>query len=290
MSQLGKAIQSFREKAGLTQGELGDLIEVSQQTIAKWEGGKSNPRPKALERLIDALKIDGRQLREMRISSTIDPFPYTPTEILAEMMLMDPEINNLRDMDREGDSSLLPREFPSQWKAGGIATDRALQEMLAPVVDAAEPTSRWGAMIHSQFGPLRVDYMNDELYAQFLHAKTPRGLAGVLSYNIYRNLWRYAMLERDPRSNKNYHLIIITFPEGQSLDREEASEHDRKVMGGNFPNERTLRRLTTEASMMGIYIVLARTPAQVVSSLTNPSSIYDLGWDYPGPEGYVEVE
>jgi transcriptional regulator with XRE-family HTH domain len=287
MGQLGKAIQVFRENAGLTQDELGERIGVSQQTIAKWEGGKSNPRPKALERLIKELRIDGQKLREMRISSTIDTFPYLATEVLAGMILNDPEINSPDAGRIQANLADVPKEFPGM--LGSLANARVMREMIGSAVDAAEPTSEWNVVVRSQFGPWRVDYMNDELYAQFLHARTPRGLSGILSYNIYRYLWRYAMLGREPRSNKNCHLIIITYPEGNSLDIKDNND-ERDGLSHSFFNENTLRRLTTEASLMGIYVMLARTPSKIVSILTNPSSIDDPGWDYPGPVGYGESD
>ena len=41
-------LKLLRQKAGLSQRELATGLAVSQQTIAKWEGGKATPNPKTL--------------------------------------------------------------------------------------------------------------------------------------------------------------------------------------------------------------------------------------------------
>ena len=46
-----------RKQKKLTQAQLGRLIGVSQQQVAKYEAGLSVPTPKVLNRIIDVLEV-----------------------------------------------------------------------------------------------------------------------------------------------------------------------------------------------------------------------------------------
>ena len=41
-------LKGLRQEAGLSQRELATALAVSQQTLAKWEGGKATPNPQTL--------------------------------------------------------------------------------------------------------------------------------------------------------------------------------------------------------------------------------------------------
>lgn len=49
------ALTTARETAGLTQKELGDRIGKTQQAVAKWENGESNPTRRSMGKLISVL-------------------------------------------------------------------------------------------------------------------------------------------------------------------------------------------------------------------------------------------
>lgn len=55
-------IQTLRAKAGLTQSQLGELMDVPQSSIARWENGGTNITIETLEKIARAmnkeLKID----------------------------------------------------------------------------------------------------------------------------------------------------------------------------------------------------------------------------------------
>jgi len=55
-------IQTLRAKAGLTQSQLGELMNVPQSSIARWENGGTNITIETLEKIATAmnkeLKID----------------------------------------------------------------------------------------------------------------------------------------------------------------------------------------------------------------------------------------
>jgi transcriptional regulator with XRE-family HTH domain len=60
--QVGTKVRHYRERAGLTQTELGDLIGKSLETVGRIERGSTAPSLALLEKLADALKVDPRDL------------------------------------------------------------------------------------------------------------------------------------------------------------------------------------------------------------------------------------
>lgn len=60
--QVGTKVRHYRERAGLTQTELGELIGKSLETIGRIERGSTAPSLVLLEKLADALKVDPRDL------------------------------------------------------------------------------------------------------------------------------------------------------------------------------------------------------------------------------------
>ena len=53
----GQTVQMLREKRGLTQKQLAELLFVSDKTISKWETGKGLPDITLLEPLAQALHV-----------------------------------------------------------------------------------------------------------------------------------------------------------------------------------------------------------------------------------------
>ena len=54
---LGQMIRFYREKEGLTQEELAEIIHVTKGKLAHWENDETIPRPTMVARLIGALRI-----------------------------------------------------------------------------------------------------------------------------------------------------------------------------------------------------------------------------------------
>ena len=54
---IGKAIQSARKKAGITQAELGKILGVSGSMIGQWENSLRKPKPESIGKIADALDI-----------------------------------------------------------------------------------------------------------------------------------------------------------------------------------------------------------------------------------------
>ena len=59
---LGDAVKRARGKAGLTQNEVAEAIDVDSRTILNIENYKGNPKMEVLYPLIRALKIDAREI------------------------------------------------------------------------------------------------------------------------------------------------------------------------------------------------------------------------------------
>ena len=59
---LGDAVKQARGKAGLTQSEVADIIDVDVRTVLNIENYKGNPKMEVLYPLIRTLKIDSREI------------------------------------------------------------------------------------------------------------------------------------------------------------------------------------------------------------------------------------
>lgn len=59
---LGVVVRNARNKAGLTQDYLAEIMDVDVRTIINIEGGKGNPQMKVLYPLIRELNIDAQDI------------------------------------------------------------------------------------------------------------------------------------------------------------------------------------------------------------------------------------
>lgn len=69
MEDYGRRIKEARERAGMTQEELGKAIGVTGVTIMRYERGQRQPRFKQMERIADALDVPVMDL--MGLGSTV---------------------------------------------------------------------------------------------------------------------------------------------------------------------------------------------------------------------------
>lgn len=61
---IGAKIREARNKLGLTQEELANMVGVKQTAIGNYENEVSHPREEILYKLFDALKVDANYLFE----------------------------------------------------------------------------------------------------------------------------------------------------------------------------------------------------------------------------------
>lgn len=69
----GERIRALREKNGMTQEELAQIIGMSQNTVARWEREELAPRGTSLVKLAKALNTTSTYL----LDETDDPAPQT---------------------------------------------------------------------------------------------------------------------------------------------------------------------------------------------------------------------
>ena len=69
LDEFGKKVRGYRELKGLTQEKLGELIDVSANTVGLWETGKSFIEYPTLVRLAKALDVEEAQLFEFKPQS-----------------------------------------------------------------------------------------------------------------------------------------------------------------------------------------------------------------------------
>lgn len=55
-------LKYYRNKKGLSQKKLAELLFVSQQAVAKWEIGTASPNPETLKKIADILEISTTDL------------------------------------------------------------------------------------------------------------------------------------------------------------------------------------------------------------------------------------
>lgn len=58
MNTVGKRIRDIRKSKGITQGQLGEMLGLTQARIGQYEIGKSNPKKATLDKIAAALGVD----------------------------------------------------------------------------------------------------------------------------------------------------------------------------------------------------------------------------------------
>lgn len=62
MDNIASNITEYRRKAGLTQKDLGDMLNVSPQAVSKWENGQAEPDTATIKRLCSIFGISTDEL------------------------------------------------------------------------------------------------------------------------------------------------------------------------------------------------------------------------------------
>ena len=84
--KLGEKILELRKKNGLSQEELGEMVNVTRQTISNWELGETSPNPEQLKLLSKALKVSIDDLLDNDIQNIVME-KVSNTEKLAGLAL-----------------------------------------------------------------------------------------------------------------------------------------------------------------------------------------------------------
>lgn len=89
--RLGNFIQNRRKELGMTQGELGAKLNVTDKAISRWERGVGFPDIKLLEPLAEALQISIQELMQCE--------RITPEQIAVDMT--DPVTEAASEIEKE---------------------------------------------------------------------------------------------------------------------------------------------------------------------------------------------
>lgn len=89
---LGQLIRSYREKKGLTQEELADIIHVTKGKLTHWENDETIPRPTMVARLIGALRIPENEASFL--IAAVEDAETTKAQQLADTQAIIDEQNN----------------------------------------------------------------------------------------------------------------------------------------------------------------------------------------------------
>lgn len=257
-------VQTHREHAGLTQAELAQHLGVSQQSIAKWESGKSLPRFKVMEKLVHILGIpkdslDGIQIYRGWAGATEESVAASKASMAAHGDLPSRSALNEEAFPPTGTRSA--REYAAHFK-----------NFLSPRLEAEGITGEWDTSLRIATMNWQIDFCNENLVVQFIHAKS---IAFALRGPLYARLWRMAAL-RSMSNDKRYYLAIIVLRKDENSLTESANQY---AHSSAFQNEIILRRITAEAPGLGLSLYVARTPDRVVSLLNLPKSLDEADWD-----------
>lgn len=100
MGRFAEILRRQRETRGLEQGELAELLGVTQQTVSKWETGVTVPRPARIAALARALGLDAGVLHAAAGDTgdnRMSPEEVTARTGVALDLLSDDELMHLID-------------------------------------------------------------------------------------------------------------------------------------------------------------------------------------------------
>lgn len=243
-------IKTSREAHGLTQEELAARAGVSQQSIAKWESGASTPRPNAMLALAAALNLDMKDLMQtarqdrslkLRYHGAVDSEPVT-----SQVQIEGSRVTFQRDQT-EMDRQEYGREFEGE-----------MQQILEGRTD----NPKWSTGIKHASHKWPIGYMTDKLIVNFRHVTNAAQLAAALRKSIPSILWKMATLKAHLADEREY-VIIVTMPKGEPVEVDIAD----RPPAHRITNDQLLTQLTSEAALLGITMLRARSPAHAVEQL-----------------------
>lgn len=96
---LGDNIRREREKLGLSQTELGKLVDATKQTVSNWENGNRTPTHKTIDKLATIFQVSMDDLTGRSYSQNLGSV-YRYSEELTENIELAREIENLNEKDK----------------------------------------------------------------------------------------------------------------------------------------------------------------------------------------------
>ena len=266
-SEFGAVVQRYRERAGLTQDELAERLQVTQQTVGKWESGKAYPRPGVFARLNHVLSIPASEIMDLYGDSKGARSPSSPYSNHALKQIDD-------DRRRQTEAfSELSVKYHAKEKLDRLTTSvnrveskKTILAELKPLLEKTQKSFQWSAGVIGGSLAWHVDYIDKDVVAEFAYTESPLELSLELADFIPKLLWNLATLRAHLRDTRSY-LLIIIMPGYVGMDY--SDDDPEKNLVKRLPNEIVLRRMTAEAALLGISIFVTNTPRQVIPLLTS---------------------
>lgn len=263
-NEFGSGLQHARERAGMTQEQLASAVGVSQQSVAKWESGKSFPRHKALLSLVEILELPTELIHivgdAFRRSSNMPTL--TLSDDSDDLEITDP----LMDLKDVPDAFPAPSATPRP-----IEYAKACNQRIAAFLGPGG--GRWISQDERIPGRWEHDYGTPELVVEFMHAANAGALAIALRHSVHRKLWRMLTARAYKKDNRSL-LFVVTLP--SDIESKNEVSNQRSMLPSN---DVLLHRLTTEAALLDISVFLARTPSQAASIIKSFNSHENESWD-----------
>lgn len=103
---IGKTIYSLRKQNGLTQEQLAERINVSRQTVAKWEAEKGTPDIESLKIMADIFNADLNELAGYGSSGLKKADSINMAIVQQKIFILDSNGNHLVACDKFGVSEI----------------------------------------------------------------------------------------------------------------------------------------------------------------------------------------
>ena len=111
---LGDRLRAMREAANMTQAELARALNVSQQGIASWELGRTEPNLQAIRLIADYFHVSADSL----LTSDIASIKQESTSALPEIQILQKNAKKMNPTQRNKMLTLLKLTFDEfEWDA-----------------------------------------------------------------------------------------------------------------------------------------------------------------------------
>ncbi|WP_283608605.1 helix-turn-helix domain-containing protein [Faecalispora anaeroviscerum] len=104
MSILSENIKRYRNQKGLTQAELGKLIEKAPSVIANWEAETNRPDVDSIAKMLEIFEIDANTFLGWNAKNSPAPAEAETGELNKQEQTL---IHNYRALNDEGQEKLL---------------------------------------------------------------------------------------------------------------------------------------------------------------------------------------
>lgn len=98
---LSENIRFYRTHAGISQAKLGELLNVTQQAVAKWEKGISEPDSAALNFMANLFKISADDLLGRDITNDERAAGASPIKKISITPIEDDLLNIFREIGKK---------------------------------------------------------------------------------------------------------------------------------------------------------------------------------------------